>query len=217
MPEAKRCIVFDLDGTLAHTVKDIANSVNLTRKDYGLEELDLDVIIGYTGDGALKLLQRSFSDHEIDWEEGLQKMIRHYAENPVIHTTLYPGVKEGLAKLKEHGFFLATVTNKPGIVAREILQVLAIDIFMDDVIGGGDGFALKPDPEVMFHLLKKYDCAAEDSWVLGDNHTDMYSASNAAMKGAYATWGFGFQGESPCDVKVDTFEQFTDLMVKGTF
>lgn len=214
MTEKKRCIVFDLDGTLADTVKDIANSVNLTRKDYALEELPLDTIVGFTGDGALKLLQRSFADHEIDWNEGLEKMVRHYADHPVIHTKLYPGVREGLETLKKAGFSLAVVTNKPGIVARKILQKLAIDIFLDDQIGGGDGFELKPDPQVMFHLMKKYGCAPEDSWVLGDNHTDMYSAANASMKGAYATWGFGFIGESPCTVKVDSFDEFVKLMIK---
>ena len=214
MSEVKRCIVFDLDGTLADTIKDIANSVNLTRKEYGLDELPLDTIVGFTGDGAMKLLQRSFFDKEIPWDEGIEKMIRLYAENPVIHSVLYPGVKEGLARLKANGFSLAVVTNKPGVVARKILQILEVDSLLDDQIGGGDGFALKPDPQVMYHLMKKYGCTPENSWVLGDNHTDMYSAANAGMKGAYATWGFGFIGESPCAAKVNSFTEFVNLVTE---
>ena len=94
------CVVFDLDGTLAATIKDIAASVNRTRRDYGLPEQPIDQIVSYTGDGARKLLERSFFDHPINWDEGLEKMIQHYNEHPADNTSQYPGVKEGLATLK---------------------------------------------------------------------------------------------------------------------
>jgi len=209
------CAVFDLDGTLAATIVDIAASVNRTRKDYGLTEQPIDQIVSYTGDGARKLLERSFSDHPIDWDEGLQKMIRHYYDHPAENTKLYPGVSEGLAALKAAGWKLAVVTNKPGIVARMILKTLDIAKYLDDIIGGNDGFALKPDPEVMYHLMNKYDAKPENSWVLGDNHTDMNSAANAGMNAVYATWGYGFPADTVFKTKVDSFEQFTNYLLKG--
>ena len=208
------CVVFDLDGTLAATITDIAASVNRTRTDYGLPELPVDQIVSYTGDGARKLLERSFADHPIDWDEGLEKMVAHYYAHPAENTSLYPGVAEGLAALKAAGWKLAVVTNKPGIVAREILKTLDIARFLDDMVGGSDGFPLKPDPAVMFHLMKKYGAAPADSWVLGDNHTDLNSALNAGMNGAYATWGYGFPAEATCRIRVDSFEQFTQYLLK---
>ena len=211
----QQCVVFDLDGTLADTIRDIAASVNRTRLDYGLPEQPIDLIVSYTGDGARKLLERSFFDHPIEWDEGLQKMIRHYYEHPAENTSLYPGVAEGLAKLKAAGWKLAVVTNKPGIVAREILKTLDIARYLDDIIGGNDGFPLKPDPAVMFHLMKKYGTEPENSWVLGDNHTDMNSAAKAGMNGIYATWGFGFPADTVFKTKVDSFEQFTSYLLKG--
>ena len=213
--DSTHCAVFDLDGTLADTIRDIAASVNRTRLDYGLPEQPIDLIVSYTGDGALKLLERSFADHPIDWDEGLQKMIRHYYDHPAENTSLYPGVAEGLAKLKAAGWKLAVVTNKPGIVAREILKALDIARYLDDIIGGNDGFPLKPDPTVMFHLMKKYGTEPENSWVLGDNHTDMNSAAKAGMNGAYAAWGFGFPADTVFKIKVDSFEQFTNCLLKG--
>ncbi|MBO4647901.1 MAG: HAD hydrolase-like protein [Lentisphaeria bacterium] len=209
------CVIFDLDGTLAATIKDIAGSVNRTRHDYGLPELPIDQVVSYTGDGARKLLERSFRDHPIDLDEGLKKMIRHYYAHPAENTSLYPGVAEGLAALKAAGWKLACATNKPGLVAREILKSLQIDRLLDDIIGGNDGFPLKPDPAVMFHLMKKYDAEPADSWVLGDNHTDLDSASNAGMNGAYATWGYGFPADAVYKIKVDSFEQFTQILLKG--
>ena len=209
------CVIFDLDGTLADTIRDIAASVNRTRQDYGLPELPIDQIVSYTGDGARKLLERSFTDHPIDWDEGLQKMIRHYYAHPAENTALYPGVAEGLAKLKAAGWKLAVVTNKPGIVAREILKALDIAKYLDDIIGGNDGFPLKPDPEAIFHLMKKYGAAPENAWILGDNHTDMNSAAMAGINGAYAAWGFGFPADTVFKIKVDSFEQFTDCLLKG--
>ena len=209
------CAIFDLDGTLGATIRDIAASVNRTRRDYGLPEQPIDLIVSYTGDGARKLLERSFRDHPIDLDEGLEKMIRHYYAHPAENTSLYPGVAEGLAALKAAGWKLACVTNKPGLVAREILKALQIDHLLDDIIGGNDGFPLKPDPAAMFHLMKKYGAEPADSWVLGDNHTDMNSASNAGMNGAYATWGYGFPADSVFKIKVDSFEQFTQILLKG--
>ena len=209
-----KCVVFDLDGTLAATITDIAASVNRTRTDYGLEELPVDRIVSYTGDGARKLLERSFADHPIDWDEGLEKMVAHYYAHPAENTSLYPGVAEGLAALKAAGWKLALVTNKPGIVAREIMKTLDIARYLDDMIGGSDGFPLKPDPAVMFHLMKKYGSAPADSWVLGDNHTDLNSALNAGMNGAYATWGYGFPADAPAKIRVDSFEQFTQYLLK---
>ena len=207
--DKSRCAVFDLDGTLAETIGDIAASVNRTRKEYGLPEHPVGQIISYTGDGAVKLLERSFSDHPIDLEEGVRKMIRHYYAHPAENTTLYPGVSEGLSALKQAGWKLAVVTNKPGLVAREILKTLGIAEYLDDIIGGNDGFPLKPDPAVLFHLMKKYGAAPPDSWVLGDNHTDMNAASNAGMNGVYATWGYGFPADSQYKFKADSFQQFT--------
>ena len=90
------CVVFDLDGTLAATIQDIAASVNRTRHDYGLPELPVDQIVSYTGDGARKLLERSFYDHPVNWDEGLERMVRHYYDHPAENTTLYPGVSEGV-------------------------------------------------------------------------------------------------------------------------
>ena len=207
------CVVYDLDGTLAATIQDIAASVNRTRHDYGLPEHPIDKIVSYTGDGARKLLERSFSDHPINWDEGLERMVRHYYDHPAENTTLYPGVSKGLAVLKRAGWKLAVVTNKPGIVAREIIKRLGIIQYLDEIIGGNDGFPLKPDPEVLFYLMKKYDAAPADSWVLGDNHTDMNSASNAGMNGAYATWGYGFPADTVYKIKVDSFEQFTQYLL----
>jgi len=209
------CVIFDLDGTLGATIKDIAASVNRTRRDYGLQELPVDLIVSYTGEGVRKLLERSFRDHPIDLDEGAEKMTRHYYEHPAENSSLYPGVAEGLAALKQAGWKLACVTNKPGVVAREVIKKLGITQYLDDIIGGNDGFPLKPDPAVMFHLMKKYGAAPADSWMLGDHHTDMNSASNAGMNGAYATWGYGCPADSVFKIEVASFEQFTQLLLKG--
>lgn len=200
---------FDLDGTLADTILDIANSVNLTRRDYGLEPLAAELVVSYVGDGALKLLERAFADHPINVDEGLEHMIRHYYEHPVVDTVLYPGVAEGLAALKNAGWKLAVVTNKPGIVAREILRRLGVAGFLDEIIGGNDGYPLKPDPAVLLFLMEKYHAVPEKSWMLGDNHTDMNSAVNAGMNGAFAAWGFGSMGNAAAALKVDSFARFT--------
>lgn len=204
-----RFAAFDLDGTLADTILDIAGSVNRTRQDYGLEPLAAELVVSYVGDGARKLLERAFADHPVNLDEGLERMVRHYYDRPVVHTVLYPGVAEGLAALKNAGWKLAAVTNKPGIVAREVLRRLGVAGYLDEIIGGNDGYPLKPDPAVMLLLMEKYHAVPGESWVLGDNHTDLNAARNAGMNGAFATWGFGTPGDAAAALTVDSFAQFT--------
>ena len=98
-------------------------------------------------------------------------------------------------------------------VKSEIVKRLGIVQYLDEIIGGNDGFPLKPDPAVLFYLMKKYNASPANSWVLGDNHTDMNSASNAGVNGAYATWGYGFPAESVFKIEVDSFEQFTRYLL----
>ena len=80
-----KLIIFDLDRTLINSVGGIAQSVNRTRMDFGFEPLEEAVITSYPGDGAKKLLERSFADVTlpVPVEEAVQMMIRNYAADPV--------------------------------------------------------------------------------------------------------------------------------------
>ena len=204
-----RLLVFDLDGTLIDSVGGIAASVNRTRRDFGFAPLSKDTIASFTGDGAKKLLERSFADVElpVPVDEAVAAMVRHYAADPVFDTSLYPGVYDGMTALREAGWILTVVSNKPQVVGERILRHFGLAALIAENIGGGSGFPLKPAPDALFYLLDKYAVAPENARVVGDNHTDMFFAANAGLKGIFCRYGFGVRKDSPSALEVDSFAE----------
>lgn len=209
-----KTIIFDLDGTLCDTIADIINCVNLTRNYYNLPSLPNDLIKSYVGNGVKVLLERSLANTNVSVDAALPKMIDFYNTHPADYATVYPYVIEGLAKLRAAGFNLAVVTNKMGNVARDILLKKELISYFDDCIGDYDNFKLKPNPDAINYLLKKYNTSCENAWILGDNYTDLDSAINANIKSAFATWGYGKVKDSSYNLKVDSFEEFVNAMLK---
>lgn len=211
-----KLVIFDLDGTLINSVGGIANSVNRTRIDLGFPLLEESLITSFTGDGAKKLLERSFADVTlpVPVEDAVQLMIKNYAAEPLCNTFLYPDVKEGLIRLKKNNWIMAVVSNKPQLVAEKILAGLGIAELFDENIGGGAGFPLKPAPDAMLYLQKKYNADIEYSFIAGDNHTDMNAAANAGMKSIFCRYGFGIKLDSSATIEVDDFNQLTDYLLE---
>ena len=206
------CIIFDLDGTLIDSREDLSISVNLMRKDFGLEFLSVETITGYVGNGTRKLVERSLAGTSVDIDRAIPIMKQHYLEHLTDRTTLYDGVAEGLAELHSMGIPLAVITNKPIIPCRKILSHHnLLDIF-GEVIGGDSGFALKPEPESLLHTVRKFSAPAASSWILGDNYTDMESGRRAGIKRCFASYGFGWRGEETPDSEVASFADFVDLI-----
>ena len=204
--------MFDLDGTLINSVGGIANSVNVTRSQYGFAPLPEDVITGFTGDGAKKLLERSCADVTLPCaiEEAVARMTANYAADPLHNTFLYPGVFEGLQQLAQNGFLLAVVSNKPQEVGEKILTGLNVMPLLCDNIGGGK-FPLKPAPDAFLYLIEKYGIAKENALIAGDNHTDINSATAAGIKSIFCEYGFGVLDNAVPTYSVKTFAELVSV------
>ena len=212
-----RLLVFDLDGTLIDSVGGIAASVNRTRRDFGFAPLSKETIASFTGDGAKKLLERSFADVElpVPVDEAVAVMVRHYAADPVRDTALYPGVHDGMTALREAGRILTVVSNKPQVVGEQILRHFDLTPLIAENIGGGSGFPLKPAPDALFHLLDRFAVAPENAFVVGDNHTDMNFAANAGLKGIFCRYGFGVRNGAPAALEVDSFAECAAALMQS--
>jgi phosphoglycolate phosphatase len=218
----KKIAIFDLDGTLADTRKDLATGINLMRKHYGFEPLPQEVVAGYVGDGIRKLVERALSDvrNPPPIDEAVKMNAQFYREHIVDETTLYPGVSEGLETLCQNNFFNTVITNKPYKAAVFILEHFKIKKFFKMIIGGDSGFPLKPDPSAIFHVIseinKKYNFALnanEHGWVIGDNHTDIAAAKNASLKSIFVNYGFGkLLEQSPC-VVCNSFTEVVEVLI----
>jgi len=209
-----KLVVFDLDGTLINSVYGIAQAVNRTRHDYALEPLSRELITTFVGDGAYKLMERSLADADkaVPLEEAVQKMTQHYADDPTYETRLYAGTAAGLAELKKDHWIVCIISNKPALVGQKIIKELNIAPWIDENIGGGMGYPLKPQPDALLYLMQKYHAAPGNTWVVGDNHTDIFLAANGGARSIFCTYGFGHKAASASSFDAASFAEAVEIL-----
>jgi phosphoglycolate phosphatase len=191
-----RLIVFDLDGTLVDSRRDIAEAANLVLASYGASPLDEDRIGRMVGDGAAMLIARAFAARGMTAPpDALDCFVKKYATCLLAHTRPYPGIPDVLAALSGRAR-LAVLTNKPLRPTREILAGLDLaGYFSDDAVIGGDGpFDRKPDPAGLQYIQTKAQVTPADTLFVGDSPIDWQTAKAAGTPICLARYGFGFQG-----------------------
>jgi phosphoglycolate phosphatase len=185
-------LVFDLDGTLVDSSRDIAASVNaaLAQAAPGAAEIPLEVILSFVGEGARLLVERSLREARLDLsaDELLPVYLECYAMRLLDTTRLYPGIAEALEALD--GTTLAVLTNKPGDLSRAILEGLGIAGCFARVLGAGDVPSRKPDPAGLLQLMAWARALPGETWMVGDSATDVDVARAAGVGAAGVTWGF---------------------------
>jgi phosphoglycolate phosphatase len=206
-----RLVIFDLDGTLIDSERDLAASVNAMLVQYGRKELPLEVIGTYIGDGAPMLIRRALGD-PADREflqEALNFFLAHYREHKLDSTRPYDGIKpmlEQLANANGSGRKLAVLTNKPVRASRDILAGLGLAGSFFQVYGGNSFETKKPDPLGANTLLREAGVAADEAAMVGDSQVDILTARNSGMWSVGVTYGFAPKSLEVVvpDVLVDT-------------
>lgn len=209
-----KLIVFDLDGTLIDSRRDLAGAVNYMRGSMGLEPLSAERVVSFVGNGVANLVRRAVADADVDFDEALRRMKRYYADHLVDSTCLYPGVSAGLKELKGAGITLAVLSNKPTAASRKILEQLGVAPLFAEIIGGDASFPLKPEPDALRALQAKYGFDPGSCWMFGDHYTDLEAARRAGFRRALARYGFGDPHEEKFDFEVDSFSEFV-MAVRG--
>jgi phosphoglycolate phosphatase len=202
---SRQALIFDLDGTLIDTRRDIAVAVNELRRFYHLPPLPEDVVAGYVGDGVKKLVERAIRGSGVDLDEALIAQRRFYREHLFDFAALYPGVQEGLRTLHQRGHVLTVVTNKLLEFTDSLLTHFNIRDLFQVVIGDGNAPALKPDPAGILETLRLTGIPPEATWVIGDHHTDLESGRRAGVRRIFVTWGIGHPGTETPDATVHSF------------
>ena len=208
----KGIIICDLDGTIIDSRKDLTTGVNLMRADYNLQPLSFETVTSYVGNGARKLAERSLQGFNADIDEALTKMKHYYSIHIADETSVYPSVEEGLQIIKYKNYALAIVTNKQNDAANEIIQSLNLMQYFDIVLGVTAKLAIKPAPDMLEFAMKETDTTSNNSWIIGDNYTDIESGKNANLKICFAEYGFGDHRNLSFDLKVKSFAEFANSL-----
>lgn len=205
-------LVFDLDGTLIDSRRDLAGAVNYMRQSMNLEPIDHERIIRMVGNGINSLVRRAVADADVDFETALKRMKRFYADHLLESTTLYDGVASTLAELQKSVPHLAVVSNKPAAATLKILEGLGVAKYFSDIIGGDGEYPLKPEPDALLALQKKYNLSADKCWMIGDHYTDLEAGRRANFRRILVTYGFGEAKEETPDYTVDSFTEITNVI-----
>lgn len=210
----KACF-FDLDGTLIDSRADLAATVNLTRRELGLEELSMEQVLKHVGHGAKYLLAHAVPERG-DSDETVREIFRrHYAANMIGQATLYPGVTGTLEALADRGWKLGVNTSKPAFATRAILEHFdLVRFFKGAVVAGGDCESLKPSAkplEMCASLMGGHRLSRSD-WMVGDSAVDMLCAENAGVNGAFCTFGFGLLADAAATVQIDSFKELLQYL-----
>jgi phosphoglycolate phosphatase len=194
--ERFRLIVFDLDGTLIDSRRDLADATNALLVECGAAQLPEDRIGHMVGDGAATLVARACTASGLEQPpDALARFLSIYEQRLLDHTRPYPGMPGVLAVLGLRAR-LAVLTNKPIASTRRILD--GVDLaghFPEDAVIGGDGpFPRKPDPAALRHLIAHAHVSAQSALLVGDSVIDWRTARAASTPFCLARYGFGFEG-----------------------
>lgn len=190
--------IFDLDGTLIDSERDLALSVNAMLSQTGRAPLPQPVIASYVGQGVAVLVRRALgaSATEAEVEDATAFFLDYYREHMLDHTALYPGARETLKGLKaiagpEAARRLAVLTNKPIRFTRQLLAGLGVDRFFSFVYGGNSFEQKKPHPVGVLRLMEQTGAPPHETLMIGDSSTDIETGRNAGVLTCGVTYGIG--------------------------
>ena len=189
-----RFIVFDLDGTLVDSRRDIADAANALLHAVGGVQLSENAIGHMVGDGAAALIARAFTAAQVGQPaDALERFLVCYRERLLAHTCPYPGVEAVLEALAPR-WPMAVLTNKPLGLSRDILRGLGLSGYFDQmrVIGGDGPFPRKPDPASLLHLAADAGVMSGETLIVGDSGADWRTAQASGARACVARYGFGF-------------------------
>lgn len=212
---ATEIYVFDCDGVIINSAEDIASAVNVSLKEFGYWQIPLEKVVEFVGDGTELLLLRAlkfstkgkFNENSPYGKESFQKILNFYLEYYYSHavekTTLYAGVKELLKLLKSKKKKICLLTNKPGNIARFILEKLGAAVYFDLITAPdtldeeGKPVPKKPAPDGLEYTLRQMnlkfgtDFKPENVIMFGDSAQDIQAGKAFGCKTVACRGGLG--------------------------
>jgi phosphoglycolate phosphatase len=207
-PLRVKAVMIDLDGTLADSIPDLAAAANMMLRELDRPALDVGLIRTFVGKGIPRLVERALAG-SIDGIAPQELMARAlpiyehcYAEVNGRHTVIYPGVREGLERMRAMQLPLACVTNKAQRFTVALLDQLRLARDFEIVVAGDTLPQKKPDPEPLLHACRGFGIAPADMLMIGDSMNDALAARAAGCPVFCVPYGYN-EGRDVRELDVD--------------
>ncbi|GAB4179948.1 MAG: phosphoglycolate phosphatase [Rhodocyclaceae bacterium] len=215
-------VLIDLDGTLLDTVPDLAPAADAMLGDLGLPPIAASRVREFVGKGIPNLVRRCLAEAGAPPDaataaRALDAFRRHYAAVNGRHTTVYPGVIEGLDALRARGLALGCVTNKAEAFARPLLAMKGLAGYFAALVCGDTLPQAKPDPAPLLYLCRLLGAAPAGTVHIGDSENDVRAARAAGIRVLLVPYGYG-EGRDvhdlDCDAIVAGLEEAARLIAR---
>ena len=215
-----KCLIFDLDGTLLDSLQGILDAANLSFKDCGYDiHRTYEEGKHFIGAGAIEFARRAMKGTNIPLEkesEIMERFLVNYQRIQSEETKPFKGIAELLSDLQKEGYYLAIASNKPQLLLEPIVKQLFPNIKFSVALGQRKNKPEKPDPFIIFEIMKACKVEADDCLYIGDSEYDYRTAHNAGIDCVMCKYGFGFYGEpwaKKPTYSVDTVEDLRKLLL----
>lgn len=194
-----KCVIFDLDGTLANTYPGIFNSYQYACEQLGIESPTDKVVGEAIGAPLLEVFENRFNLPKDIAIEGTKQYRTYYAKQGLLEAEAYEGMNETLAELKARGYLLGVATLKKEDFAVTILENLGLAKYFDVIVGMNEGDSLTK-AQMLEKVAQTLSCDVESAALVGDSSYDAIGAKDASVKFVPVTYGFGFTNKEQANV-----------------
>ena len=188
-------VIYDLDGTLIDSAKDMQVAVSNVLADHGLPAVSEDDVRIFMGQGSKVTMNKAFTKcgKSLD-DEALsavtREFVRYYEADPISHTVAFEGVVEVVARFARLGLKQGVCTNKFETPSRMILEHLKLMPPIADVAGADTFPVRKPDPKHILMLLERMGGDPGRTVMIGDSIHDVEAAHGAGLPAVLVSWGY---------------------------
>ncbi|MBB3194610.1 phosphoglycolate phosphatase [Roseateles terrae] len=185
--------MIDLDGTMVDTLGDFVAVLSQVLDDLSLPRVSRDFVEHTIGQGSEHLIRsvlREVGGQQDQYDKAWALYQQHYEVLNGAHADVFPGVEEGLRRLRALGLPMACLTNKPAAFARDLLQRKGLSGFFDQVFGGDDFERKKPDPLPLLKTCEALGTSPATTWMIGDSSNDAKAAHAAGCPVALVSYGY---------------------------
>ena len=192
MLKKPNAILFDLDGTLLDTAKDLGNSLNQILSSLGRPTVDHHTYRNIASDGAKGMLELGFGEDlkNYDFDKLRQQFLDYYENNICVDTDYFVGVENLLETLNQKNVPWGIVTNKPEFLTLQLVTSFPLLENCSVIISGDTLSERKPHPLPLLHAEETFALTAPNTWYIGDAERDIQSANAANMISVIAQYGY---------------------------
>lgn len=183
-----KLVIFDLDGTILNTLRDLMEACNFALKKFHLPLISLEQTQRYIGHGIRNLLL-SASNYSPQIDQIVKVFKSYYAIHYNDYTKKYAGIEDVFSFCRKKNIIIGVLTNKVEDIAKNLIEAHFPKTF-DFVYGEVEGRARKPNPSFLLSILKQYGCRKEEALYIGDSEVDIEVCKNACIDGVFVAYGF---------------------------